>query len=343
MAEVRQCFGRGAYGVAHKIYNRHLLEGPTKQGKSAILVSSLSARFPSGDFKNGNLYGAENAAGRVTVGASRDSYTRVTPAPGAVIDILEKGNVAEYYSYRGPKEYSLSNKTHVQIIDRNQHRCRSNVKFKRTFRTPSPYCIWRLNWGHGQFVFARDYSGNGGRSEPLYKTKTGYYEILDVLPTATHAQIKTAYYKQSFIYHPDRNAGSEEATTRFSEISEAYTVLGNKALRKKYDRGLLSPSDLIAKARPSASDSTGSSAKQQTASRRSAVGADIRGGIFDFDKFYKSHYSDQLQRQRDIRVRKEEMLRLKQETIGEKKLGKMMEMCVGAMVGIAMVILFTLK
>uniref|UniRef100_A0A4W6FFZ4 DnaJ homolog subfamily C member 30, mitochondrial n=1 Tax=Lates calcarifer TaxID=8187 RepID=A0A4W6FFZ4_LATCA len=162
--------------------------------------------------------------------------------------------------------------------------------------------------------------GNGGRSEPLYKTKTGYYEILDVLPTATHAQIKTAYYKQSFVYHPDRNAGSEEATTRFSEISEAYTVLGNKALRKKYDRGLLSPSDLIAKAKPSASDSTGSSAKRQTDSRRSAVGADIRGGIFDFDKFYKSHYSDQLQRQRDIQARKEEMLKKKQETIGDKSL-----------------------
>uniref|UniRef100_A0A3Q3WES9 J domain-containing protein n=1 Tax=Mola mola TaxID=94237 RepID=A0A3Q3WES9_MOLML len=74
-------------------------------------------------------------------------------------------------------------------------------------------------------------------SEPLYKSKTGYYEILDVVPGATQAQIKTAYYKQSFIYHPDRNAGSDAATVRFSEINEAYTVLGNKALRRKYDRG----------------------------------------------------------------------------------------------------------
>uniref|UniRef100_A0A672NWS1 J domain-containing protein n=1 Tax=Sinocyclocheilus grahami TaxID=75366 RepID=A0A672NWS1_SINGR len=44
---------------------------------------------------------------------------------------------------------------------------------------------------------------------PLYKSKSAYYDILEVSPTATHAQIKTAYYKQSFIYHPDKNAGTD--------------------------------------------------------------------------------------------------------------------------------------
>lgn len=192
-------------------------------------------------------------------------------------------------------------------------------------------------------MFIRAYSGNGTRSEPLYKSKTGYYEILEVIPAATHAQIKTAYYKQSFIYHPDRNAGSEVATVRFSEINEAYTVLGNKALRKKYDRGLLSQSDLVATARPSGKDTTGSSAKQQTDRRRSVMDPDARGGVFDFDTFFKSHYNEQLQRDKDIRVRKEEMLRKKQETLGEKKLGRMLEMGVGAMLALAVTILIGLK
>ncbi|XP_070787107.1 dnaJ homolog subfamily C member 30, mitochondrial-like [Enoplosus armatus] len=199
----------------------------------------------------------------------------------------------------------------------------------------------RLCWGHGQLVFIRAYSGNGARAEPLYKTKTGYYEILEVTPTATQAQIKTAYYKQSFIYHPDRNAGGEEATVRFSEISEAYTVLCNKALRKKYDRGLLSQSDLIATARPSAKSTAGSS--KQTESRRSVVGGDSRGGVFDFDKFFQNHYKEQLQRQRDIRVRKEELLRKKQETIGEKKLDRMMEVGVGVLLAMAVALLVSLK
>ncbi|XP_039992734.1 dnaJ homolog subfamily B member 12-like [Xiphias gladius] len=342
MAEVRQRFGKGAYDFAHKIYNRQLLESPNKPVKAAAQASHLSAGFLPGGIKRGDLYGAENAADRVTVGASRDSYTRVTPVLGALTDMWERGNVVEYYCYRRRREYSLFNKTRVQIIERNLPRCRTNAKFRRTFCTSSPYSR-RLCWGHGQFVFIRDYGGNGTRSEPLYKTKTGYYEILEVLPTATHAQIKTAYYKQSFVYHPDRNAGTEEATVRFSEISEAYTVLGNKALRKKYDRGLLSQSDLTANARPAAKDRTGSPAKQQAESRRSVVGVDTGGGVFDFDKFFKSHYNEQLQRQRDIRVRKEERQKEKQEAMGERRLGRMMELCVGVMLLMAAGIMISLK
>ncbi|XP_044021784.1 dnaJ homolog subfamily C member 18-like [Siniperca chuatsi] len=349
MAEVRHRVGRGAYDFVHKLCKRYLLEIKNKQGKIAIQASALSPGFLLGDIQNGELYGAENAADRVTVGVSQDSYTRVTQLFSTVDDVWENGNVAEYYYYYLGlnKEYSLPNKTLVQNIERNLPLYRSNARFRRTFctcrsaRRQQSLGSRRLCWGHGEFVFTRAYSGNGTRSEPLYKTKTGYYEVLQVTPTATQAQIKTAYYKQSFIYHPDRNASSGEATVRFSEISEAYTVLGNKALRKKYDRGLLSQSDLIATARPSVKGTTGSS--KQTEGRRSVVGGDSRGGVFDFDKFFKDHYNEQLQRQRDIRVRKEEMLRKKQETIGEKKLGRMMEMGVGALLAMAVAILISLK
>ncbi|XP_040915983.1 dnaJ homolog subfamily C member 30, mitochondrial-like [Toxotes jaculatrix] len=340
MAEVRQRFGKGAYDFAHKIYNRHLLGSPTKRGTSAAQASSLSVGFLLGDIKNGELYGVENAAHRVTAGASQDGYSRVTPV--LVNNIREKGNVAEYYYCRGLKQYSLHNETQVKITERNLNQCRFNDKFLRTFCTSSPYSR-RLCWGQVQFVFTRDYSGNGPRSEPLYKTKNGYYEILGVLPTATQAQIKTAYYKQSFVYHPDRNAGSDEATVRFSEISEAYTVLGNKSLRKKYDRGLLSQSDLIATARPSSKDSTGSSGKQRTESRRSVMGADLRGGIYDFDKFFKSHYNEQLQREKDIRNRKEEMLKAKKESLGEKKMDTMMEICFGLLMVMIVGVIFSLR
>lgn len=345
MAEVRLRFGRGAYNFAHKICNRHILESQNKTGKSAIQASSLSAGFLLGGIQNGGLYGAENAADRVTVGAPQDNYTRVTPLFGNVNDVWENGNVAEYCCDLGlNKQYTLSNIFRVQTIERNLPRFRINDKFQRTFctfRSTRQQQSLGLCLGHGQCVFIRAYSGNGARPEPLYKTKTGYYEILEVSPTATQVQIKTAYYKQSFAYHPDRNAGSEYATVRFSEISEAYTVLGNKALRKKYDRGLLSQSDLVATVRPSAKD-TGSSAKQQPESRRSVVGADRRG-VFDFDTFIKGHYSEQLRREREIKVRKEEMLRKKQETIGEKKMGRMMEVGVALMVVMAVGLIASLK
>ncbi|XP_068436712.1 uncharacterized protein [Clinocottus analis] len=220
-----------------------------------------------------------------------------------------------------------------------------NSGFRRTVWSARAQQSPALCWAQGQeqVVLIRAYSDYGARSEPLYKTQTGYYEILELSPTATQTQIKTAYYKQSFVYHPDRNADSEAATVRFSEISEAYTVLGNKALRKKYDRGLLSRSDLIATARPSTKD-TGSSAREQPAgSRRSVVGADSRDGVFDFDKFYRAHYNEQLQRDRDLRLRKQEMLKKKDETIAEKKMGRMMEIGVVALIVIAFGLMSSFK
>lgn len=199
-----------------------------------------------------------------------------------------------------------------------------------------------LGWA-GCEQFIRAYGGNGNWSEPLYKTKTGYYDILEVSPNATHAQIKTAYYKQSFIYHPDKNAGSEYATTRFADISEAYNVLGNKALRKKYDRGILSQGDLVGAPRPSAKDASSSTTQQQTRAHHSpAMGIDSQS-IFDFDNFIKSHYREQFQRDKDFRERKAEMQRKKAAGVKEWQLGKMTEMAVLGLFAMAVAILLSLR
>lgn len=64
-----------------------------------------------------------------------------------------------------------------------------------------------------------------------------HYDSLGITPAATQAQVKTAYYKLSKIHHPDRNAGSEEASQKFREVSAAYEVLGNVKLRRMYDKG----------------------------------------------------------------------------------------------------------
>jgi DnaJ family protein C protein 30 len=51
-----------------------------------------------------------------------------------------------------------------------------------------------------------------------------HYDALGVTPSSTQAEIKSAYYKLSKLYHPDRNKGSDVAAAHFKTINEAYEV-----------------------------------------------------------------------------------------------------------------------
>lgn len=56
-----------------------------------------------------------------------------------------------------------------------------------------------------------------------------YYQILGLNHGASDDDIKKAYKKLAFKYHPDRNKDdSEKASEKFKEISNAYQVLTNK-------------------------------------------------------------------------------------------------------------------
>ncbi|KAI4130400.1 MAG: hypothetical protein LQ338_001738 [Usnochroma carphineum] len=65
---------------------------------------------------------------------------------------------------------------------------------------------------------------------------TTYYDALGVRPTATELEIKKAYRKLAITTHPDKNPGDETAHARFQAIGEAYQVLSNEDLRKRYDK-----------------------------------------------------------------------------------------------------------
>jgi curved DNA-binding protein CbpA len=63
-----------------------------------------------------------------------------------------------------------------------------------------------------------------------------YYEILGVSENADQQQIKSAFRKLAFQYHPDKNPGDEKAAeVKFKEINEAFAVLGDENKRKQYD------------------------------------------------------------------------------------------------------------
>ncbi len=63
-----------------------------------------------------------------------------------------------------------------------------------------------------------------------------YYKILGVSENASERDIKSAYRRLAFRYHPDTNPGNEkEAEAKFKKINEAYCVLGDKVRRRQYD------------------------------------------------------------------------------------------------------------
>ncbi len=65
--------------------------------------------------------------------------------------------------------------------------------------------------------------------------KRCYYEILGVSKSATDSDIKRAFRKLAFQYHPDHNK-DDSATERFKEINEAYEVLSDPVKRENYNR-----------------------------------------------------------------------------------------------------------
>ncbi|MGM0423650.1 MAG: molecular chaperone DnaJ [Thermodesulfobacteriota bacterium] len=66
-------------------------------------------------------------------------------------------------------------------------------------------------------------------------SKKDYYQILGIAKTASTDEIKKAYRKLAFEYHPDRNPNDPEAEQKFKEASEAYEILSDPEKRSNYD------------------------------------------------------------------------------------------------------------
>jgi DnaJ-class molecular chaperone len=61
------------------------------------------------------------------------------------------------------------------------------------------------------------------------------YRTLEVSPEAKEVEVKRAYRRLALLYHPDRNQAGAEAEDRFKEAAYAYSILGDRDKRKRYD------------------------------------------------------------------------------------------------------------
>jgi len=82
------------------------------------------------------------------------------------------------------------------------------------------------------------------RAQALLKRslKKDYYKILGVPKTASSKDIKKAFRNGALRYHPDKMAGQpdevkHEMEVKFRELGQAYEVLMDADLRKRYDSG----------------------------------------------------------------------------------------------------------
>jgi DnaJ-class molecular chaperone len=61
------------------------------------------------------------------------------------------------------------------------------------------------------------------------------YDILGINNNSSQDDIKKAYKKKAFQYHPDKNPNNPEADAKFKEISNAYSLLSNEDEKRRYD------------------------------------------------------------------------------------------------------------
>lgn len=65
-----------------------------------------------------------------------------------------------------------------------------------------------------------------------------HYQSLDISKDAKPEEIKKAFRLYASKYHPDKHGGDKFFEEKFKDIKEAYDVLSNPELKRKYDEKL---------------------------------------------------------------------------------------------------------
>lgn len=136
------------------------------------------------------------------------------------------------------------------------------------------------------------------------KSLKNHYDTLKITPYATQNEVKSAYYKLTLQYHPDKNK-SEYAKQKFQDISEAYEVLSNHELRKNYDRRMM-----VYQRPMSSSEESRSQYKGKIYSGTSK--------IYNFDAWTQAHYGKQIRLSRKRKEMYKEYIKMEKAKSDDK-------------------------
>lgn len=105
---------------------------------------------------------------------------------------------------------------------------------------------------------------------------TNYYTLLELLPTATAADIKKSWHEQIQVWHPDRFTHAptlhRKAEARTQLINQAYQTLSDPIARTRYDATVQPSSSPQPSPRPSPHSYASTPSRQQTPRSRETRG-----------------------------------------------------------------------
>lgn len=134
-----------------------------------------------------------------------------------------------------------------------------------------------------------------------------HYDILGIAPNASQSDIKTAYYKLSKVYHPDKT--NNQSSQQFMDITLAYEILGNDKTKKSYDDKLLTlglqKDDFVIP-------------PYYKFRNIQKFDPAYRGKkpIYDFDNWYHHHYSDAVNKRNERKYRYQQSVTTKTKYTG---------------------------
>jgi len=142
-----------------------------------------------------------------------------------------------------------------------------------------------------------------------------YYELLEIVPTASADEVKRAFRGQIAKYHPDKvhHLGKEfqaMAADRAAELTEAYRILSDDGRRAEYDRAFAEAGGAVAVAQ-AAPASAGAQTESAPSASAPPPPPPPAGGRAPADQPLSSQYAHE-RATRDEFVRKATMNRLRQ-------------------------------